>query len=73
MQNSLEGGIMCTEIMEQKNVCLDQIMAERRSHRMFQPEFPPEDAITRIIHAGLLAPFAVAAVDTHTIISACSL
>ena len=29
---------------------------------MFRPEFPPEDAIRRIIHAGLLAPFAAAAV-----------
>jgi nitroreductase len=29
---------------------------------MFKPEFPPEDAIRRIIHAGLLAPFAAAAV-----------
>jgi len=53
---------MCTEIMEQKNVCLDQVMAERRSHRMFQPGFPPKEAIKSIIHAGLLAPFAAAAV-----------
>jgi nitroreductase len=41
---------------------LDRILAERRSYRMFGPEFPPEDAIRRIIHAGLLAPFAAAAV-----------
>jgi len=53
---------MCTDTNEQKNVILDQILAERRSYRMFRPESPPEDAIRRIIHAGLLAPFAAAAV-----------
>jgi nitroreductase len=53
---------MCTEIQEQKNVCLDQILAERRSYRKFTPAFPPEDDIRRILHAGLLAPFAAAAV-----------
>jgi nitroreductase len=53
---------MCTDSGEQKNICLDQILAQRRSYRMFRPDFPPEDAIRRIIHAGLLAPFAAAAV-----------
>ena len=53
---------MCTDSNDQKNMYLDQILAERRSYRMFTPEFPPEDAIRRIIHAGLLAPFAAAAV-----------
>ncbi|MDD1696816.1 MAG: nitroreductase family protein [Methanoregula sp.] len=53
---------MCTDSIEQKNVMLDQILAERRSYRMFRPDFPPKDAIRRIIHAGLLAPFAAAAV-----------
>jgi nitroreductase len=57
---------MCTESSEQKNVMLDRILAERRSYRMFGPEFPPEDAIRRIIHAGLLAPFAAAAVGNAT-------
>jgi nitroreductase len=57
---------MCTDSVEQKNVALDQILAERRSYRMFRPEFPPEDAIRRIIHAGLLAPFAAAAVGNST-------
>jgi nitroreductase len=57
---------MCTDSSEQKNVALDQILAERRSYRMFRPEFPPEDAIRRIIHAGLLAPFAAAAVGDST-------
>ncbi len=57
---------MCTELMEQKNAFLDQILAGRRSYRMFRPEFPPEDAIRRIIHAGLLAPFAAAALGNST-------
>jgi nitroreductase len=57
---------MCTDSGEQKNVTLDQILADRRSCRMFKPEFPPEDAIRRIIHAGLLAPFAAAAVGNST-------
>jgi hypothetical protein len=33
---------------------------------MFGPEFPPEDAIRRIIYAGLLAPFAATAVGNST-------
>ena len=53
---------MCSDIQKQKNIYLDQILAERRSYRMFQPAFPPEDEIRRILHAGLLAPFAAAAV-----------
>jgi nitroreductase len=57
---------MCTDSSEQKNVTLDQILADRRSYRMFRPEFPPDDAIRRIIHAGLLAPFSAAAVGNST-------
>jgi len=57
---------MCTELVEQKNAFLDQILAGRRSYRMFRTEFPPEDAIRRIIHAGLLAPFAAAALGNST-------
>ena len=53
---------MCTERFEQKNVCLDQILAERRSYRAFKPDMPPKDVIERVIHAGLLAPYAAAAV-----------
>ena len=55
---------MCTEPFEQKNICLDQILAERRSYRMFTPEIPPRDAVDRILYAGLLAPYAAAAVGT---------
>jgi nitroreductase len=53
---------MCTDISVQRNVFLDQILAERRSHRMFRPDFCSEDEIQRILHAGLLAPFAAASV-----------
>ncbi|RPI39994.1 MAG: nitroreductase [Methanoregulaceae archaeon] len=53
---------MCTDITVQKNVFLDQILAERRSHRMFRPDFCSKDDIRRILYAGLLAPFAAAAV-----------
>ena len=47
---------MCDEIFDQKNMHLDQILADRRSYRQFRPEFPDEDEIRRILHAGLLAP-----------------
>ena len=58
--------VMCTDNNVQKNVILDQVLAERRSHRMFRPDFCSEDEIRRILHAGLLAPFAAAAVgDSH--------
>lgn len=53
---------MCDDISVQKNMYLDQILADRRSHRMFTPEFCSEDEVRRILHAGLLAPFAAAAV-----------
>src|SRR5512137_1107800 len=53
---------MCTDISIQKNVYLDQVLAERRSHRRFRTDFCSEDEIRRILHAGLLAPFAAAAV-----------
>jgi nitroreductase len=57
---------MCSETDDQKNMFLDRILAERRSVRMFKPDVPPEDAIRRIIHAGLSAPFAAAAVGNST-------
>jgi nitroreductase len=53
---------MCSDVGEQKNRYLDQILADRRSYRMFTAEIPDEDAIRRILHAGLLAPYAAAAV-----------
>ena len=54
---------MSTEIPDQKNVMFDRIIVGRRSHRQFRQEFPPEDDIRDIIHAGLHAPFAAAAVS----------
>jgi nitroreductase len=57
---------MCSDSDDQKNMFLDMILAKRRSYRMFKPELPPEDAIRRIIHAGLLAPFAAAAIGNST-------
>jgi nitroreductase len=53
---------MGDDISIQKNVYLDQVLAERRSHRQFRPGFCSEEEIRRILHAGLLAPFAAAAV-----------
>ena len=55
---------MCSDQFEQRNMYLDQILGERRSHRTFTAEYPSEDEIRRILHAGLLAPFAAAAVGT---------
>jgi nitroreductase len=53
---------MCTGTIEDKNFFLDQILAERRSSRLFKSEIPPRDEIERIIHAGLVAPYAALAV-----------
>jgi nitroreductase len=66
MQKQEQRKSMCIDTEDQKNACLDEILARRRSYRMFRPEFPPDDAIRRIIHAGLLAPFAAAAVGNST-------
>lgn len=55
---------MCTVSDDQRNAILDEILATRRSYRMFLPVIPPEDDIRRIIHAGLLAPYAAAAVGS---------
>jgi nitroreductase len=55
---------MCDDIFEQRNMYLDLVLAERRSYRMFKLEVPPRDDIHRILHAGLLAPFAAATIGT---------
>lgn len=52
---------MSTELPDRKNAIFDRIIVERRSHRQFMQEFPPEGDIRDIIHAGLHAPFAAAA------------
>ena len=46
---------MCTDVGEQKNKYLDQLLADRRSHRMFTADLPEEEDIRRILHAGLPA------------------
>jgi nitroreductase len=53
---------MCPDVGSQKNVYLDQILADRRSYRMFRADLPEEDDIRRILYAGLLAPYAAASV-----------
>ncbi len=50
---------------EQKNAILDGVILERRTHRGFKEEIPPDDMILDIIHAGLHAPFAAAAVGNE--------
>ncbi len=56
---------MCDEIADQRNRFIDQVLAERRSYRVFRAVFPDEDDIRRILHAGLLAPFAAATVGSQ--------
>ncbi len=53
---------MDKEDFDQRNILLDEIISERRTHRKFKQEFPPENNIKSIINAGLHAPFAAAAV-----------
>jgi nitroreductase len=52
---------MSEETANQKNIVLDEIIANRRTHRKFKQIFPPENDIIHIINAGLHAPFAGAA------------
>jgi nitroreductase len=54
--------IMGKETFDQKNIILDEIISDRRTHRKFKQEFPPENNINSIINAGLHAPFAAASV-----------
>jgi nitroreductase len=44
------------------NQALDDIIAMRRTNRMFLPDVPPKEQISGIIKAGLAAPFAAAAI-----------
>lgn len=54
---------MCT-CSPEENAVIDRVMGCRRSCRQFTAEVPDKEDIGRIIHAGLLAPFAAAAVGT---------
>ena len=47
---------------DQDNAVLDRIIGKRRSHRRFTQEIPPDAMVEGIIHAGLHAPFAAAAI-----------
>jgi nitroreductase len=51
---------------QEENAVIDRVMGCRRSHRQFNKKVPAEDDIRRILHAGLLAPFAAAAVGNST-------
>lgn len=53
---------MDKEKFDPKNIVLDEIIINRRTHRKFKQEFPTENDINTIINAGLHAPFAAAAV-----------
>jgi nitroreductase len=50
---------------EQENAILDRIIGERRSCRKFIDRVPPDEQIESIIHAGLHAPFAAAAIGDN--------
>jgi len=52
---------MCT-CSPEENAIIDRVIGCRRSHRKFGPDVPAEEDIRRVLHAGLLAPFAAAAV-----------
>ena len=54
---------MATEI-SQDNAVLDRIIGERRSHRKFAATVPSREQIESIIHAGLHAPYAAAAIGS---------
>ena len=51
---------------QEENAVIDRVMGCRHSHRQFNKEVPAEDDIRRILHAGLLAPFAAATVGNST-------
>jgi nitroreductase len=50
---------------EQDNAVLDRIIGERRSCRKFTREIPTEIQVESILHAGLHAPFAAAAIGDN--------
>jgi len=48
----------------EENAIIDRVIGCRRSQRQFGPSVPEDEDIRRILHAGLLAPFAAAAVGS---------
>ncbi|HVP96041.1 nitroreductase family protein [Methanoregula sp.] len=55
-----------TASADQDNAVLDRIIGERRSHRKFAAGIPSNEMIESIIHAGLHAPYAAAAIGSGT-------
>ncbi|MGV8143791.1 MAG: nitroreductase family protein [Methanothermobacter sp.] len=51
--------------LEECNQILDKIIQSRRSIRVFKDEKPPKEYINDIIEAGMLAPYAAAAVGNR--------
>ena len=52
--------------LDKRNLVFDEILLSRRSIRVFKDEKPPRIAIEDIIEAGMLAPYAAAAVGGST-------
>jgi len=48
--------------LDERNHIFDEIIRSRRSIRVFKDEKPPKEDIDDIIEAGMLAPYAAAAV-----------
>jgi len=44
------------------NRVIDEVIAARRTNRVFLPDIPPKEQVSEIIRAGLAAPFGAAAV-----------
>mgnify|MGYP001190489407 CR=1 FL=1 len=54
---------MCT-CSPEENAIIDRIIGCRRSNREFGPDIPEKEDIRRILHAGIMAPYAAVAVRT---------
>ena len=56
---------MAREIDTELNRQLDKVIAERRTVRSFDVETPPKEHVEQVLRAGLLAPYAAAAVGNY--------
>jgi nitroreductase len=64
LQNIAEGFAMSTPMVSHEcNRALDEVLESRRSIRSFKPEIPPKDLVKDVLRAGILAPFAAAALE----------
>lgn len=60
----VEGFAMSTSIISHEcNRALDEVLESRRSIRSFKPDIPPKDLVKDILRAGVLAPYAAAALE----------